>query len=378
MDHYVAYHGVDLMGCEYPDVGNDFGHYSGKPESFLRKIIGNLVWVVVGKREGRQTRYRLAGVYSPDRLTHEEGNWLIQGRGVRAAADTDITDSPWFAELFREQNKFSFGMNRIRKPEVIEALAGLVPGYSGLAPGEDARAVRGESGRGGSSEPSFTYDEAFPLIARLIILAAKAEPGRFIPHDAIVDLILADGRGAEIVAHARSRSSWTDDRDVASNMVAWFSQQISVGRSEWLQFFERDRLEGAWAYRPTSTADIGPAPDIAVIEGEPRMLFHIRREREPRIAAAKRAAARNQGGELECEACGFVAQHAYSGFAGDVAEVHHRRALGDATGPVETKLDDLAVLCANCHRAIHQTRPLVSVEEFRERFLGARGNSDAV
>jgi hypothetical protein len=102
MDHYVAYHSVDLMGHEYGDVGDDFGHYSRKPESVLRKTIGNLVWVIVGKRGDEHTRYRLAGVYSPDRLTDEEGDWLVQGRGIRVAAHTDISDLPWFAVLFRE------------------------------------------------------------------------------------------------------------------------------------------------------------------------------------------------------------------------------------------------------------------------------------
>jgi predicted HNH restriction endonuclease len=28
-------------------------------------------------------------------------------------------------------------------------------------------------------------------------------------------------------------------------------------------------------------------------------------------------------------------------------------------------------LCPNCHRAIHQTRPLMSVEQFRKQFLNA-------
>lgn len=223
-------------------------------------------------------------------------------------------------------------------------------------------------------EPSFTYDDAFPVIARLILAAARSEPQRFVPHDAIVDLVLADRRGAEIVAQARLRSAWADDREAASNMVAWFSQQISVGRSEWLQLFERERINGAWAYRPAAFPRMGQSgdADIAVIEGEPRMFFHVRREREPRIVAAKRGASRNENGELQCEACGFVAQHAYSGFAGDIAEVHHRRPLAEATGPVETTLDDLAILCANCHRAIHQTRPMLTVDEFRVRFLSSR------
>jgi predicted HNH restriction endonuclease len=29
-------------------------------------------------------------------------------------------------------------------------------------------------------------------------------------------------------------------------------------------------------------------------------------------------------------------------------------------------LDDLAIVCSNCHRMIHRTRPMMSVEEFRE------------
>ena len=380
MDHYVAYHSVDLMGREYRDSGDDFGHYSRKPESVLRKTIGNLVWVVVGKRGDKQTHYRLAGVYSPDRLTDEDGDWLVQGRGIPVAAHTDITDLPWFAELFREQNRFSLGMNRIRSALVIDALTRLIPDCTRLASGSAPRLAGVEAERATLDEPSFTYDDAFPVIARLILAASRNEPQRFVPHDAIVDLVLADRRGAEIVAHARLRSAWADDREAASNMVAWFSQQISVGRSEWLQLFERERINGAWAYRPAASPTMGQSADadIAAIEGEPRMFFHVRREREPRIAEAKRVASRNESGELECEACGFVAQHAYSGFAGDVAEVHHRRPLGEATGPVETTLDDLAILCANCHRAIHQTRPMLSVEDFRLRFVSSGRTDDAV
>jgi hypothetical protein len=56
MDHYIAHHSVDLMGREYRPTGPDFGHYSRKPETFLQRTIGNLVWVVVGKRSGKRTR----------------------------------------------------------------------------------------------------------------------------------------------------------------------------------------------------------------------------------------------------------------------------------------------------------------------------------
>ena len=51
----------------------------------------------------------------------------------------------------------------------------------------------------------------------------------------------------------------------------------------------------------------------------------------------------------------------------------HRRPLAEAVGSVTTRLEDLALLCPNCHRAIHRTAPLMSVEEFRTRFFPRGG-----
>ena len=87
-------------------------------------------------------------------------------------------------------------------------------------------------------------------------------------------------------------------------------------------------------------------------------------ERDPAIARAKRAAARLPDGRLACEACGFTARDAYPNLDGDLCEVHHRRPLSEAVAPVATSLADLAIMCPNCHRAIHRTDPLMSVEEF--------------
>lgn len=225
------------------------------------------------------------------------------------------------------------------------------------------------------NDVSFTHSELFPLVARLILQAAKDRPGSLVKHEELVTQILADEIGAALVANARAKSSWPDDRSAASNMVAWFSQQISVGRSEWVEFFERERVAGAWAYRPVAAATPGTIPDFefAALEGEPRMFFHLRRERDAGLVRAKRAAARNLAGQLECEVCGFAAQDAYPGcLSGELCEVHHRKPLGELARSAETRLDDLAILCPNCHRAIHQTRPMMRVEELRERLRPKR------
>lgn len=235
----------------------------------------------------------------------------------------------------------------------------------------EAAATRADA----EQESSFSQSDVFPLIARLIMQIAKVQPDGYVTHDVLVERIVEDPNARPLIAHARQRSLLPDDRSVVSNMVAWFSQQISVGRSDWVSFFNRERIDGAWAYRPTVVATTGHMPDLEVsaIEGEPRMFFHMRRERDPSLVAAKRIAARNAAGQLECEICGFVARSNYPFFDVEICEVHHRRPLSEGPESVKTKLEDLAVLCPNCHRAIHQTKPMMSVESFREHIRVPNG-----
>jgi hypothetical protein len=222
---------------------------------------------------------------------------------------------------------------------------------------------------------SFTHSGVLPLVARLILQAAKEHPGDWVTHKTLVDRFLSDEDGAALLARARAKSAFSDDRSAASNMVAWFSETISVGRSEWAELFERKQVDGAWAYRPAAAVTFATDPDLDVsaLEGEPRMFLHLRRERNAALVRAKRAAVRNAASQLQCEACGFVAQETYPDrLSGDLCEVHHRRPLGELSGAAETRLDDLAILCPNCHRAIHQTRPMMRVEDLREWFRRGR------
>lgn len=221
-------------------------------------------------------------------------------------------------------------------------------------------------------DTTFSHAEVFPLVARLIV-RAPADADGFVEHDTIVSELLGDPEAASIVRRAKAGSTLPDQRSVASNMVAWFSQQITVERSTWSEFFDRERRGGAWAYRPKTAISppIAPDAELSVVEGDPRLFFHLRRERDPKIVRAKLKAALAVNGRIQCEACGFATQVTFPGLSGEVCEVHHRLPLGSASELVETRLEDLALLCANCHRAIHRTNPIMSVEEFRSRYHAA-------
>ena len=84
--------------------------------------------------------------------------------------------------------------------------------------------------------------------------------------------------------------------------------------------------------------------------------------RNPKLAAdAKRL--RNH----TCEVCAFNFRLYYGEHGQDYAECHHKNPLSERpeemwTQEVTTSLDDVAVLCANCHRMLHRQRPAMSVE----------------
>jgi 5-methylcytosine-specific restriction enzyme A len=98
--------------------------------------------------------------------------------------------------------------------------------------------------------------------------------------------------------------------------------------------------------------------------GEGRVLYrlHRARERNRSIVRKKKAAVLSAGGTLACEGCGLVYEEMYGEVGGDYIEIHHRVPL-HVSGPTTTRLVDLALLCANCHRMIHQSKPWLTVEE---------------
>lgn len=104
---------------------------------------------------------------------------------------------------------------------------------------------------------------------------------------------------------------------------------------------------------------IPPQPDEVAEDGttapEGRLLarWALSRERDPRLRRLKINQARNRGLPLQCAVCAFHFERTYGELGRDYIEVHHVLPL-HISGPRETKLEDLALLCANCHRMCHR------------------------
>lgn len=94
----------------------------------------------------------------------------------------------------------------------------------------------------------------------------------------------------------------------------------------------------------------------SAIEGRLLVRRALARERDPKLRALKIKQVRRRGRPLQCEVCDFDFGRAYGDLGEGYIEVHHVTPLY-VSGTRETKLDDLACVCANCHRMCHRSRP---------------------
>ena len=216
---------------------------------------------------------------------------------------------------------------------------------------------------------SFTAAEVLPLIAQLI-KETKPDASGFVDHDVIVAAVLADRALAKIASRMVRQTRVRDKKRAAVTMLAQFSQQCTLKRTALRKDFVLKERSNGYAYRPkvARSARVVPDIDLSAIEGDRRLSEHLRRERSPSLVRAKLASVRAIEGRIACDVCGFMTVKAFPNLDGEVCEVHHRMPLGDLRRSTRTRLEDLCVLCPSCHRAIHRTKPLMSVEDFRDQF----------
>jgi 5-methylcytosine-specific restriction enzyme A len=125
-------------------------------------------------------------------------------------------------------------------------------------------------------------------------------------------------------------------------------------------------VRGAVPVNPTALAS--PDPEQSWFEGTEKQRFVLHRLREGRARRAKIATVlAKTGGCLVCEVenCGFDFKKRYGNLGEGYAQVHHLRPLSQSpTKGRDVSLDELAIVCANCHAMIHlggECRPLTGL-----------------
>ncbi|WP_435256596.1 HNH endonuclease [Thioclava sp. FR2] len=114
--------------------------------------------------------------------------------------------------------------------------------------------------------------------------------------------------------------------------------------------------------RPQMSPDERSFPEGALISR-----VHLERERDPRVVREAKKRFRERHGKLYCEVCGWNPDVSYLGLhdSPQLIEAHHDVPLASLDYSGQTRLEDIRLLCPNCHRAIHSARPWMRVGDFR-------------
>jgi 5-methylcytosine-specific restriction enzyme A len=125
-------------------------------------------------------------------------------------------------------------------------------------------------------------------------------------------------------------------------------------------------------------AEIQDAPDEEeeeFAEGRVAFRLHRARERNPKLAAMKKRQALALHGRLACAVCGFDFAERYGPRGEGFIECHHTIAVSDPTHTGTTRLEDVALVCSNCHRIIHRSRPWLALPALSTLLVAGPGAS---
>ena len=103
----------------------------------------------------------------------------------------------------------------------------------------------------------------------------------------------------------------------------------------------------------------------SVMEGQVLYKLHKVRERDIKIVQNKKEQSFMLYGKLSCEACIFEFETFYGDIGKGFIECHHRIPLASIQLESKTKIDDLALVCSNCHRMLHRRIDYLTVDELR-------------
>jgi hypothetical protein len=148
-------------------------------------------------------------------------------------------------------------------------------------------------------------------------------------------------------------------RRVADGLASWledhpeFAEVIEAPSEEFIE-------------HPQEHAGIPTLTALTAIETERRLVSHYRIDRSRRIRTAKVRVFEHQHGRIFCENCAFDYEERYGERGRGFIEVHHVLPLAAILPNTITNLDDLMLLCANCHRMVHWKQPMLDEAALRQ------------
>lgn len=101
-------------------------------------------------------------------------------------------------------------------------------------------------------------------------------------------------------------------------------------------------------------------------EGRAKYRLHRSYERSQSLIKKAKQLAKKHDPLLRCHVCQFSFYETYGEIGIDYIEAHHIKPLSEIEGEYQAKVEDLALVCSNCHRMLHRKRPWTKIDTLKE------------
>lgn len=126
------------------------------------------------------------------------------------------------------------------------------------------------------------------------------------------------------------------------------------------------RLEEAVRQAKNNTVPQGTTQDktLEAMEGHAYRAESLFRKRNRALIEAKKL-----DSDGRCSVCALKFSERYRGIGNDCLVAHHVEPIGVRKKASKTRLDDIELLCPNCHAAVHTEDPPLTAQELRKRLV---------
>lgn len=70
--------------------------------------------------------------------------------------------------------------------------------------------------------------------------------------------------------------------------------------------------------------------------------------------------------KMRCQVCKFSFIERYGQLGADFIEAHHVFPISALTKETLIRVEDLAMVCSNCHRMLHRRRPWLTIADLKQ------------
>ncbi|MCB0180641.1 MAG: HNH endonuclease [Anaerolineae bacterium] len=167
-----------------------------------------------------------------------------------------------------------------------------------------------------------------------------------------------DGRETNAAINRVIGYTLSPDEDLEANYLAFAS---SLGIEPYNKSRKYWRLNIAGSDFINNTNSTEGFPEGKLVERK-----HKARERSPALIAKAKNAFLKDNDHFFCSVCGFDFEEKYGERGSGFIEAHHTIPVSDMEPGQATRVEDIALICSNCHRMLHRTRPWLSIGMLKE------------